>query len=139
MVDKTDYRIIEELNKNARVSFADIGRQIHLSASSVRERIQKLEDLGIIKGYKLELDNSKLGLGMEVFIMLKLFSGKLKIFISDINSFSEIKESYRVTGSHNIHMKVVLKNQMHLQQFIDKLINYGDPTTHLILSELGKD
>ncbi len=136
MVDVLDIKIINELNQNSRLSFAEIGRSINLSASSVRERIQKLEDLGVIKNYTLKVDNDKLGFGLEVFIMLKLFSGKLKIFIKKIETLPEIKEAYRITGPQNIHMRVVLKDQLHLQQFIDKLIHYGDPTTHLILSEL---
>lgn len=138
MVDTIDLKIIELLKKNSRMSFAEIGRQIALSSSSVRERIQKLEDVGIIKGYLVNLDNAKLGFGLEVFIMLKLFSGKLKGFMGTINTFHEVKEAYRVTGSQNIHLKVVLRDQLHLQQFIDKLIYFGEPTTHLILSELIK-
>jgi Lrp/AsnC family leucine-responsive transcriptional regulator len=138
MVDIIDNKIIKVLKNNSRQSFAEIGRLINLSASSVRERIQKLQDIGVIKNYTLNIDNNKLGFGLEVFVMLKLFTGKLNIFMKDINKFSEIKESYRITGPHNIHMRVVLKDQLHLQQFIDKMINYGDPTTHLILSELEK-
>jgi len=136
MLDVTDLKIINQLNENSRASFAEIGRSINLSASSVRERIQKLEDFGVIKNYTLKVDNDKLGFGLEVFIMLKLFSGKLKVFMKKMESFSEVKEAYRITGPQNIHMRVVLKDQFHLQQFIDKLIHYGDPTTHLILSEL---
>jgi Lrp/AsnC family leucine-responsive transcriptional regulator len=138
MVDVVDNKIIKVLKRNSRQSFAEIGRLINLSASSVRERMQKLQDLGVIKNYTLNIDNNKLGFGLEVFVMLKLFTGKLNIFMKDINTFPEIKESYRITGPHNIHMRVVLVDQLHLQQFIDKMINYGDPTTHLILSELEK-
>ncbi len=138
MVDATDIKIIEVLKQNSRQSFAEIGRFINLSASSIRERIQKLEDNGVIKAYGLKIDISKLGFGLEVFIMLKLYSGKLPVFMKDMKAFPEIKESYRITGPHNIHMRVVLKDQLHLQEFIDKMINYGDPTTHLILSELEK-
>ncbi len=136
MIDSIDQKIIEVLQQNSRASFVEIGKKISLSASSVRERIQKLEELEIIKAYSLKLDHSKMGFGLEVFIMIKLFSGKLKSFIGAIDSFPEIKRASRITGSHNIHMKVVLKDQLHLQQFIDKLINYGEPTTHLILSDL---
>ncbi len=136
MLDNIDRKIIEVLQQNSRASFVEIGKQIQLSASSVRERVQKLQDLEIIKAYSLKVDYAKMGFGLEVFIMIKLFSGKLKSFMGAIDSFSEVKRATRITGSHNIHMQVVLKDQLHLQQFIDKLINYGEPTTHLILSEL---
>ncbi|MDI5888729.1 MULTISPECIES: Lrp/AsnC family transcriptional regulator [Flavobacterium] len=136
MVDTLDLKIIESLKVNSRTSFVEIGKQIGLSPSSVRERVQKLEDTEVIKGYNVQLDNKKLGFGLEVFIMFKLFSGKLKIFCDDLNQFPEIYEVYRITGTHNIFMKVVLIDQLHLQQFIDRLLVYGEPTTHLILSDL---
>lgn len=136
MVDALDLKIIESLKVNSRTSFVDIGKHIGLSPSSVRERIQKLEDAAIIEGYKVQLNNKKLGFGLEVFIMFKLFSTKLYIFCEDLNQFPEIYEAYRITGTHNIFMKVVLIDQLHLQQFIDRLLIYGEPTTHLILSNL---
>jgi Lrp/AsnC family leucine-responsive transcriptional regulator len=136
MVDTLDLKIIESLKVNSRTSFVEIGKQIGLSPSSVRERVQKLEDTEVIKGYNIQLNNKKLGFGLEVFIMFKLFSGKLKIFCDDLSHFPEIYEVYRITGTHNIFMKVVLIDQLHLQQFIDRLLVYGEPTTHLILSDL---
>lgn len=136
MVDTIDLKIIEKLKLNSRISFVEIGKNIGLSPSSVRERVQKLEDLEVIKGYNLQLDNKKLGFGLEVFIMFKLFSGKLIVFSDHLDEFPEIYEIYRITGTHNIFMKVVLIDQLHLQQFIDRLLIYGEPTTHLILSDL---
>ncbi|WP_016990382.1 Lrp/AsnC family transcriptional regulator [Flavobacterium sp. ACAM 123] len=137
MVDALDLKIIEKLKINSRVSYVDIGKQIGLSPSSVRERIQKLEDSEVIKGYQLKLNNQKLGFGLEVFIMFKLFSGTLKTFCSQLDDFKEINEIHRITGTHNIFMKVVLVDQLHLQRFIDRLLLFGEPTTHLILSDLG--
>jgi Lrp/AsnC family leucine-responsive transcriptional regulator len=137
MVDALDLKIIEKLKINSRISYVDIGKQIGLSPSSVRERIQKLEDSEVIKGYQLKLNNQKLGFGLEVFIMFKLFSGKLKTFCSQLDDFQEISEIHRITGTHNIFMKVVLVDQLHLQRFIDRLLLFGEPTTHLILSDLG--
>ena len=136
MIDTLDLKIIESLKVNSRTSFVEIGKQIGLSPSSVRERIQKLEDTEVIKGYNIQLDNKKLGFGLEVFIMFKLFSGKLKIFCDDLKQFPEIFEIHRITGTHNIFMKVILVDQLHLQQFIDRLLVFGEPTTHLILSDL---
>lgn len=136
MVDIFDLKIIEILKVNSRTSFVEIGKQIGLSPSSVRERVQKLEDSEVIKGYTIELNNKKLGFGLEVFIMFKLYGGKLKIFCDNLKQFPEIFEINRITGTHNIFMKVVLIDQLHLQQFIDRLLVYGEPTTHLILSNL---
>lgn len=136
MVSDIDREIIGLLKINARASFAEIGRKIALSPSAVRERVQKLEDLGVIKSYGVKLNQALLGNGLEVFILLKIFDGKLKYILSEINTFPEVQEVYRITGPYNIHVRVVLRDQLHLQQFIDKLIQYGCPTTLLILSEI---
>lgn len=136
MIDQLDDRIIRLLNENSRRSYAYIGRKIGLSPSSVKERIQKMEDLGIIKSYTLKTNPSLLGYEIEVFILLKIFDGKLNLMILEISSFKEVKEAHRITGPYNIHIHALLKNQKHLQQFIDKLINYGNPTTLLMLSEI---
>lgn len=139
MVDNIDRKIIDILKLNSRMPYAELGKQIFLSPSSVRERIKKLEDSGVIKGYTLRLDQTLLGNKLEVFIMLKIFSGKFKTALAEIESHSEVKEAFRITGQHNLHMRVALRDQLHLQQFIDKLLNFGEPTTHLILSRVGKE
>ena len=139
MVSDIDIEIIKLLTRNSRASFAEIGRKIALSPSSVRERIQKLEDLGVIKSYNIKLNHALMGNGLEVFIMLKIFVGKLKFILSEITSYPEVQDVFRITGPYNIHMRVALRDQLHLQQFIDKLIKYGSPTTHLILSELKNE
>lgn len=139
MVSDIDREIIDILKQNSRTSFAEIGRIIALSPSAVRERVQRLEDIGVIKSYGLKLNQALLGNGLEVFILLKIFDGKLKYILSEINTFPEVQEIYRITGPYNIHVKVVLRDQLHLQQFIDKLIKYGSPTTLLILSEIEKN
>lgn len=137
MVDTVDRKIIDILKENARLSYAEIGKKIFLSPSSVRERIKKLEDSGVIKAYTLSLNQTLLGNNLEVLIMLKISSGKFNNALIEIDSYPEVKEAFRITGQHNIHMRVALRDQLHLQQFVDKLINFGEPTTHLILSRVG--
>ena len=136
MVDDLDNKLLDILKDNSRLSFANLGRKINLSPSAVRERVQKLEELGIIKKYTLQLDNKKLGNDLEAFILLKVFPGQLKHILKKINSFKEIKEAHRITGSQNIHLKVVVKNQLSLQKLLDELMNFSDTNTFLILSEV---
>ncbi|CAM4158736.1 Lrp/AsnC family transcriptional regulator [Gillisia limnaea] len=139
MIDTIDRKIIDILKVNSRIPYAEIGKQIFLSPSSVRDRIIKLEDTGVIQGYTLRLDQHLMGNNLEVFIMLKIFSGKFKTAMAEISTYPEVKEAFRITGQHNFHLRVALKDQMHLQQFIDKLVSFGEPTTHLILSRIGND
>ncbi|MFC4634451.1 Lrp/AsnC family transcriptional regulator [Dokdonia ponticola] len=136
MVDSIDKKLLEILKENARLSFADLGRKINLSPSAVRERVQKMEDIGVIKKYSIQIDNQKIGYDIEAFILLKVFQGQLKYVIQQITKFPQITEAHRITGSQNIHLKVVLKNQLELQNLIDQLMSLGDTNTFLILSKI---
>lgn len=136
IADEIDLKLIYFLQKNSRKSFADLGKFISLSPSATRGRIQKMEDNGIIKKYDIQLDYKQLGYDVEAFIMIKVFQGKLKSFLNVVNDFPEVKEAHRITGNMNVHLKVIVKNQLHLQKVIDQLISYGDTNTFLILSQL---
>ncbi len=136
MLDTIDRQLIDNLKDNSRLSFADLGRKINLSPSAVRERVQKLEAIGVIQKYTIQLDHKKLGDDLEAFVMLKVFPGQLRHILKIINSFQEIKEAHRITGSQNIHLKVVVKNQLNLQELLDKLMVFSDTNTFLILSKV---
>lgn len=136
MVDTVDKQLLDVLKENSRLSFADLGRIISLSPSAVRERVQKLEVTGVIKKYGAQIDNKKLGYELEAFILLKVFPGQLKSVIEKITDFPEIKEAHRITGNQNLHLKVVIKDQISLQKLLDQLMLFGDTNTFLILSQL---
>jgi len=73
---------------------------------------------------------------LKAIITLRAFMGKLKPFLAIVASFEEVINCYRITGNENIVMEVVLKDQFHLEKFIDKLIQYGETRTHIILSNV---
>jgi Lrp/AsnC family transcriptional regulator, leucine-responsive regulatory protein len=137
-VDEIDLKLISVLKKNSRLSFVDLGKAINLSPSATRGRLQKLEDNGIIKKYDIKIDYKLLGYDVEAFILVKVFHGKLKTFLNAINNFQEVIEAHRITGNLNVHLKVIVKNQLHLQKVIDQLIFFGDTNTFLILSQISK-
>jgi Lrp/AsnC family leucine-responsive transcriptional regulator len=134
MLDEYNIKIIELLKQNARASYAEIGREIHLSPSSVRERVQYLIDTGIIKNFTVEINQTQLGFGLQAFVLVKLFSGKLMNFISIANQFKEVQRCYRITGQQNVMLEVLLRDQKHLQDFLDIIMVYGDTTSYLVLS-----
>jgi len=135
-IDELNWGILECLQENARESFANIGRKIGLTPPAVAERIKKMEDLGILQGYKATVSHTLTGHQLKAIITLKAFMGKLKPFLATVNQFEEVINCYRVTGNENIVMEVILKDQFHLEKFIDKLIQYGETRTHIILSEI---
>lgn len=135
-IDKLNWKILEKLQANARESFANIGRSIGLTAPAVGERVKKMEDLGIITGYHAKVSHSHTGHQLKAIITLRAFMGKLKPFLAIVDSFDEVVNCYRITGNENIVMEVVLKDQFHLEKFIDKLIQYGETRTNIVLSQV---
>ena len=135
-IDELNWRILESLQENARSSFAHIGRKIGLTPPAVAERVKKMEDLGVIQGYKTMVSHALTGHQLKAIITLRAFMGKLKPFLATVTSFEEVINCYRITGNENIVMEVVLKDQFHLEKFIDKLIQYGETRTHIILSNV---
>ena len=135
-VDLLNNKIVAALQKNARVSFAEIGRIVGLTPPAVAERVKKLEDTSVILKYHTEVSYTKMGYQLKAMITLRAFVGKLKPFLEVVKSYPEVVNCYRITGNENIMMEVVLKDQRHLETFIDTLIQYGETRTHIILSEV---
>lgn len=135
-LDDKDWKILSALQNDARVSMSEIGRKTGLSSPSVGNRVSKMEDEGVIESYKAMIAHSKAGYQLKAMIMLRVFMGKLNPFLDIVSSFKEVINCYRITGNENIIMEVVLKDQFHLEKFIDKLIKYGETRTHIILSEV---
>ncbi|MEO9484877.1 MAG: Lrp/AsnC family transcriptional regulator [Ekhidna sp.] len=131
-----DAKILATLEKNSRLSFAEIGRVVGLSPSASRDRVQKLEGKGIIKNYTITTDQCLLGYDIEAFISIKVFHGKLKFFLSAVGSFPEVRKAYRITGGQNLLLEVRAKDRLQLQNLIDQIMEYGDTVTQLVLSEV---
>ncbi len=135
-IDSLNWKILKCLQKNARQSNAEIGRQVGISSPAVSERIKKMEDSGIINSYKTVVSPFETGYQLKAIITLRAFMGKLKPFLVKVKTYDEVLNCYRITGNENIVMEVVLKNQNHLEAFIDQLISYGETKTQIVLSHV---
>ncbi|GAA3519459.1 hypothetical protein GCM10022393_37070 [Aquimarina addita] len=134
--DKLDLKIIKFLKENSRASYAHIGREIGLSASAVGERVQRLEDTGVIKKYVTIIDAKKMGFSVSAYILMSIDSKHFHHFMDTLESFPEIEQCSRVTGENCLIIKVVVKDSDHLQEVIDRLTPYGNPSTQVILSDI---
>ncbi|MDO7135380.1 Lrp/AsnC family transcriptional regulator [Algibacter lectus] len=137
-LDALNIKILKCLQQNARMSNAEIGRQVGITSPAVSERIKKMEDLGIIEEYKAIVSPFELGYQLKAIITLRAFMGKLKPFLDKVKTYDEVVNCYRITGDENIVMEVVLKNHKHLEVFIDQLISYGETKTQIVLSRVVK-
>jgi Lrp/AsnC family leucine-responsive transcriptional regulator len=138
-LDRIHLKILTELQSNARVSNTKISKQVGISSPAVAERIKKMEDSEVIIGYRTKLSPIMLGHQLRALITVRAFMGRLKPFLHKIKSYKEVVNCYRITGNENIVMEVLFKNQLHLEEFIDELISYGETKTQIILSDVISD
>lgn len=135
-IDSLNWNILNLLQQNARISNAAIGRKVGISSPAVGERIKKMEDAGLILGYKTLVSPFKADYQLKAIITLRAFMGKLKPFLTKVKTYDQVINCYRITGNENIVMEVVLKNQKQLEGFIDELIVYGETKTQIVLSHV---
>lgn len=134
--DEIDWKIIKILQKNARLSYAQIGREIGLSPSAAGERVQRLQDENIIIKHTSIIDFKKIGYSLSAYISIRFKDNGYKSFINSLSKFPEIIDCSRITGKECLIMKVVLKDNSHLESVVDKLIPFGTPSTAVVLSDV---
>ncbi len=135
-LDTLDKEILRLLEQNGRCSYAQIGREIGLSPSAVAERVQSLEDEGIITGYTARIDHTKLGYPLAAYITMSFNGDYYRKFSKDLSQFPEIMSCSRITGNDCLIMKARLRDSENLAALVDRLLQYGKPSTFLVLSEL---
>jgi Lrp/AsnC family transcriptional regulator, leucine-responsive regulatory protein len=133
-LDKIGVKILHELQKNARISFSEIGRRIGLSSPAVAERVKKMEEAGIICGYHAKVDHEKIGCPIAAFIFLTTQSGKYKKVFKLAESSSEIFECHCISGNESFILKAVSSSVSQLDDLIAKLEEFGETKTSIVLS-----
>lgn len=136
MKDQFDKDIIRLLQSNARASYAEISRAINLSPSAVADRIQRLEDLEYISGYKVQVNYEKMGFPIQAYITIRFEGRNCARFKENLKNFPEIVECHGVTGQDCMFIRVVARNNAHLESLIDRLYSYGQTCTSIILSDV---
>lgn len=118
-LDDLDYQILDILIKDSRTPFLEIARQCHVSGGTVHVRMKKMEDMGIIKGTKLIIDNSKLGYDVCCFIGIYLDkASNFNSVLDEMKKVKEVVELHYTTGDYSIFIKVICKNIAHLQDLL---------------------
>ena len=122
VLDGIDRQLLEALQRDSKRSLKDIGAEVGLSAPSVMERVRKLENAGIIKGYHALLDARKVGLDISAFIGVSISSPPyLSAFEKWVESIAQILECHHVTGGHTLLLKVKTRNTEDLEKLISRI------------------
>ena len=134
LLDARNVKLLRLLRDDPRGSVSEMARRIGMSAPAVRERIQRLEESGIIRGYRLELDARALGYPISAFVRVRPMPGKLAKIGELAERLPQVVECYRITGEDCFVMRVYLERLEDLDPLLDRFLAYGQTTTSLVQS-----
>ncbi|HEY8182085.1 MAG TPA: Lrp/AsnC family transcriptional regulator [Thermoanaerobaculia bacterium] len=132
--DAMNLRILTELQQNPRLAMTELGRRVGLSSPAVAERVRRLEESGVIRGYRLEIDPAALGLPLSAYVRVRPNPGQLSRVSELAREIPEVVECHRVTGEDCLIVKVHLPNIEQLDRILDAFLQYGTTTTSLVQS-----
>jgi Lrp/AsnC family leucine-responsive transcriptional regulator len=136
LLDPLGWKLLAELQADARASFAELGRRVGLSTPAVAERVRRMEDEGIIRAYRAEIDPASIGLPVTAFIRMSIVGNVLTQLTECVHTMPEIVECHRGTGEDSFILKVHTVNVDHLKNVIDRLTPFGTTSTSLVLESL---
>lgn len=132
--DRTDWRIIGLLQKNARMTNTEIGKIVGLTQPAVTARIRALETVGVIETYAARINPSALGMEITAIIRLKTTHEKIAQCLKTFEQVPEILEANRITGEDCFIVKATFCRMPRLEEVIDCLAKFGSVTTSLVLA-----
>jgi Lrp/AsnC family transcriptional regulator, leucine-responsive regulatory protein len=133
-IDDIDCEILAELQANARIAFAELGRRVGLSTPAVIERVHRLEESRVILGYRTSIDPARVGLPVRAFVHVTVAGDKLTKFAAVVRSVPEVLECHRVTGAESFIVQIAVRDVKHMEEVIDSMMPYVSTNTSMILA-----
>jgi Lrp/AsnC family transcriptional regulator, leucine-responsive regulatory protein len=133
-LDGTNRQLIEALQIDARLSLAELGRRVGLSAPAVGERLGRLEEAGVIRGYHADVDPRSLGYELSVILRIRPAPRMIPKVAELAQRTPEVTECHRVTGEDCFIMRLTVRDVAHLEELIDRFVLYGQTTTSIVQS-----
>jgi Lrp/AsnC family transcriptional regulator, leucine-responsive regulatory protein len=134
LLDDTNRRVLEELQADARLSMAELGRRVGLSAPAVAERVQRLEQAGVITGYRAEIDPRAIGYPIAAVVRVRPATRQLPKIPEIARDTPEVVECHRITGEDCFFVKLHLRSIEDLEEILDRFVLYGQTTTSIVHS-----
>ena len=134
LLDPINRRLLQELQADARVTIAELGRRINLSAPAVAERVQRLERAGVITGYRAEVDPKAIGFPIAAVVRVRPTTRQLQKIPELAREIPEVVDCHRITGEDCFFVKLHLRSMDDLEEILDRFIVLGQTTTSIIHS-----
>jgi Lrp/AsnC family leucine-responsive transcriptional regulator len=136
MVDQTDIQILNLLTKNSRSQWQEIGEEVHLTGQAVRNRINKMEKLGIIEGYTIKINSAIIGKELNAFVTVFMKTTDHLGFQTYIHNNPLITEANRISGEGCYMLKVTASTQKEIVDLLDKVLEYGNYKLNLSIENI---
>ncbi len=133
-IDAINLRLLAELQDDARLSLAELGRRVGLSAPAVAERLQRLEQEEVILGYHARLNPRSLGLQLSVVVRVRPAPRQLRKVAELAQQTPEVVDCRRITGEDCYILTAHVRDVAHLEEIIDRFALYGQTTTSIVQS-----
>ena len=133
-VDATNRRLLAELQGDARLTMAELGRRVGLSPPAVTERVQRLEQDGVIEGYRARVSPRALGFSLSAILRVRPAPRELRKVAEIARDTTEVVECHRITGDDCYFMKLHVRDVEHLEEVIDRFAVFGQTTTSIMQS-----
>ena len=134
-MDKIDFKLIKALEENARMTYAQLGKLVHLSAPAVTERVRKLEEQGVIAGYHATVNLEKVGVPITALVECEVYRTKEREFKALVLSLEEVIDCYNVTGPSAFMLRVAVTSMSKLDELLERLIDLSDTRTMMVLAQ----
>jgi len=132
--DRTNIEILRLLQKNPRMSIAELARKIGMSNPAAKERVRRLEKSGVLAGYRLELDPKAAGHEITAFVRIRPLPGRLPKIAALAQRIPEVVECHRITGEDCFILKVHLPDIGSLDRVLDRFLVHGQTATSIVQS-----
>ena len=136
MIDQTDMEILKLLLVNSRMQWQEIGENVHLTGQAVKNRINRLEKLGIIEVYTVRLNENKLGMEIMAFVTVFMKTTYHSSFQKYLRESVMVTEAHRISGDGCYILKTVASSQQELIGFLDSLLRYGNYRVNLSIGRI---
>ena len=134
MIDQTGRKILNLLQKQARLPFSQIGKEVGLTGPAVAERVKRLEDQHIILGYQAKIDANEAGLPIHAFLRLQTPAEKYKRVLAILEELPQVLECHHITGDDAFLIRIAAETMADLEKVIGSVSPYGTTSTAMILS-----
>ena len=134
VLDELNVRLLTELTADPRLRTTELARRLGVSAPTVRERVTRLEESGVIRGYRLEIDPAALGLPVAAWVRLRPGPGQIPRIIELAGRTPEVVECHRISGEDCFLMRVQVAAIAGLEDVLDKFLVHGQTTSSFVVS-----